>query len=318
MAEGDPMPGWASLWVADSIGAFRQVRVHRDGAHRTGVWEVESRGQRYVFKTHNRRYKWGSEVLAYRSWGQAFSPYLAEVVRVLDQPDHFGLLLRSVAGQPLREAGLPDWIAAVAYREAAQCLRRLTDSCAAPCPWFGSAVGDDGLPLSPEQGLFLGRDTDAAALFHRLLDDAERQARQLDVLTPAQWELVAVVRPLADAFAGERPVPTHNDFTPGNWLVDADGRLTAIIDLENMFHGVCIEPFLRLCADYFPTSPRCQEAFIEGFGIDLPQQLPHQIAVGLTLHGIAYLFSGVQRNDAGHRQRGLDALRLAEQVRRRL
>jgi hypothetical protein len=309
-----PVPDWATPQIEALIGSFRLAEVHRDGTGRTGVWEVASQNQRFFFKTHNRRGRWGSEVYAYNTWGHAFSPYLAELIGVFDAADHFGLLLRGVAGHPLRHSNVTEKAAIGVYHEAALCLRRLCQLDVQPWPWFGSAVADDGQPLSKEEGLALARPTDATNVMETLWESAEEKAERLGCLAPGQKRLLDVLRPLIGAFADEMPVPTHNDFTPGNWLVNSRGKLSAIIDLENMFYGLRIDPFIRLVADYFPANICFQKAFMDGFGDDILQRLPQQIAVGLTLHGLYYLCSGTQKGDAGQTQRGVSALRRAEQL----
>jgi len=56
-------------------------------------------------------------------------------------------------------------------------------------------------------------------------------------------------------------VSTSLDFTPGNWIVDRDGKLQGVIDFENMVWGLRTDPLVRLSVDYFPVHPEFEAAF---------------------------------------------------------
>ena len=70
-------------------------------------------------------------------------------------------------------------------------------------------------------------------------------------------------------FLAEMPppslVPCHRDWQPRNWLVDSDGRLTAI-DFENARLAPWHDDLHRLWWDEWAGRPDLRAAFREGYG----------------------------------------------------
>ena len=61
-------------------------------------------------------------------------------------------------------------------------------------------------------------------------------------------------------------VPTHGDWQPRNWLIQADR--VSIIDFGRAELRPALTDFGRLAAQQFRTSPEIEAAFLEGYGAD--------------------------------------------------
>ncbi len=67
-------------------------------------------------------------------------------------------------------------------------------------------------------------------------------------------------------------VPTHGDWQPRNWLLDAAGRngpgTVRIIDFGRFEHRPAMSDFCRLSAQQWKDNPELEAAFFEGYGAD--------------------------------------------------
>lgn len=125
--------------------------------------------------------------------------------------------------------------------------------------------------------------------------DAHRQAGRLmrrfhdqgEYIDP-EWDLAAVAKSLAwlemphrigprtcadlrAILASHRPqptvtVPTHGDWQPRNWLIDAG--TVKVIDFGRFAWRPAITDFCRLAAQQWRQDPRLEEAFFAGYGGD--------------------------------------------------
>ena len=283
MPENLPPP-ILSPWLERHIGPCQIVESHRVHSERTGVWRIRARFGDYFLKLYTERRKWHPEVYAYRHWAPACRPYVPELVAVLDEPDHCGILTTALNGAPLREANpAPEkWLDC--YAAAGALLRRLHD---VQGDWFGvpDCAGEPAGFHASDPVDYMRSD------FHAFYDEA----MALDCLTERERGLADWALQHFDLFAGETPVASHRDFTPGNWLVDAGGRFAGLIDLECMQWSVAVDSLPMLIERYFPDMPGSAEAFFGGYGPALTDLQRLQVRHVCIKVGIADIAWGTRR-----------------------
>lgn len=87
--------------------------------------------------------------------------------------------------------------------------------------------------------------------------------RTVEHLTGAQRALVAQVSRELPGLAGDLPVVfRHGDYSPRNWLWDAERGTHGLIDFERSDHGVAVEDFVWLCGAVWPTRTDLKTAFL--------------------------------------------------------
>lgn len=289
------------------VGDYEVLRDYRTYSHRTQVWQLESRAGIFVLKLHHNKLRWRSEVFAYQKWRQAYTPYVPDLVGVLENDAVQGILITALPGIPLREANLRQDSLVEAYKQAGKLCRRLhsfeTGIQFGILGEHGTRVAMSGEPLT---GALL---TDPVSFVKHRLMGLFATAQGLHALRPSEIEIIRIALGEVDSFAGETPVPVNSDYTPGNWLVDQDGRLTGVIDLESMGWGVRMDSIGRLLVRYFPDHAEAERAFHQGNGSNLPLENPLQariIAVGFAL---SYLSFGVLADSQVTIERGRNVFR---------
>jgi hypothetical protein len=95
-------------------------------------------------------------------------------------------------------------------------------------------------------------------------------------------------------YESELSFPINQDYSPGNWLVDEQGKLVGVIDFECMAWGVRVDSFALLWERYFPENPPFEEAFWDGYGVDLVKELPLQVFNVCIKVGIADISLGTE------------------------
>jgi len=308
------LPESVQAWLESQIGHFRVSESLRPSNARTGVWRLRSGGGEYVFKINRRRHRWASEVYAYQNWASAFSPYLPSLVGVCRDHDYPGLLLEEIPGVPLRSLGSPPDDHPQVYETAGMLLRRLhtlqvgtffgcMDEEGTPLDWEGQPLVPDSVDSLPTQ---------LRSVLHELLI----RGRSVGAFHGNEDSEIRDAIASLDCFEDEVPVPTMEDFTPGNWLVDASGCFLAVIDLENAHWGDRMVGFARLLVDYFPGNEVATSAFIRGYGEDLPNSQSVKASVSCVLYAASYLVQGVERGNAHDLERARNAFDIARSLRR--
>jgi len=292
----------AAQWLTSELGEYEVLRAYRSSSKRTGVWSINSDEGVFFFKINRRRHRWGSEVFAYRNWSEAFAPYIPKLRAVFDCPDNPGLLLTAVPGSPLREVGFTGPGSASAFARAGRLLRRLHDF--AVGEFFG-CMDENGMPIDwAGQPLSASRRADLVSQMREHLTAQLERGKAIGCLASDEQEVLKWAIDAADCYASEVPVPTSEDFTPGNWLVDQNGNLVAVIDLENMHWGARMTPFVRLVLNYFPENPEGEQAFFEGYGCCLPGKHVDQARIACILHAVFYTIIGAESSNPGYSEYG--------------
>jgi hypothetical protein len=101
----------------------------------------------------------------------------------------------------------------------------------------------------------------------------------------------AMIEPAA--FAGERRVQCHRDFTPSNWIVREDGSVAAI-DFGQARLDLALWDLVKLAADTWVRRPDLRTRFLGGYGAQVDPRLSQLVA----LHGLQTLSWGLEHGDA--------------------
>jgi hypothetical protein len=306
LSENDAIPATAGEWLSARLADFTIVTAFRTGGRRNRVWRLRSHAGDSIFKLHNRRSHWETEVFAYRNWRHVFKPWSAELIASFEAANQglFGLLLSFInAAVPLREANLNGVAAAAVYRQAGALLRGLHGAGSKPLfgrPGIDGAVQGGGVSAA-----------DFNANTARSLRDFAAQGAKLGCFTGDHVRLSLQAADVAERFPLQPAVPTHSDYTPGNWLVDADGKLSAIIDFENMAWSQREDSLVRLVLDYFPDHTEMADAFYDGYGEVVDANHCDRLWVGCVMYAAYHAVSGAESGSESNLAKSARAFRLA-------
>lgn len=271
--------------VQSVIGPFYVTANFRPAGARTGEWRLQTGKASYYVKTFSRRERWVSEVYAYQHWMPQLKPYVPELVAVFEEEGWQAILITAVDGTIMRDTVLTWGEEQAAYRKAGElthALHRLE-----PGGWFGR-ISEDGQPPSE------GSEQDAAQYVSRSIHEMKIKCAEKQLLSPREMEWAEWALQNVEGFAGARPVPVSWDSTPGNWLVDANGRLCGMIDFENMLWGVDVDQFSILFERYFMDNPAARGAFFGGYGLEALAGKAVQIKICCIKLAIADIYWGTQ------------------------
>ncbi len=273
--------------ITAMIGPYKVMDNYRAQGARTGVWKIIARAQSFILKLHHQKRKWHPEVYAYTHWAKAYAPFAPELVGVIENEDTQGIVTTLMPGIPLREMHIPDKKIAEVYCQAGQLASSL-HRCQ-PGEWFG--IPDcRGFPL---QDSYPDPVTAMRADFEKRYSKAiNLQCLEKTEIALGEWALRNM-----NVYAGEVPLPINQDYSPGNWLVNEQGKLVGVIDFECMAWGVRVDSFALLWERYFPENLLYQEAFWEGYGIDPRKDLPLQVFNVCIKIAIADIALGTQFKD---------------------
>ncbi len=240
-------------------------------------------GQRLLLKVPSQRYKLFRELAALRALRE-----LAPVPQVLDWWPGDGatpgaLLLSHVDGSPL--AG------PVSTQQAAEMGRVLAGIHLAPVTAFG-AHDDTGTFAVSAHGWWkhlalrfeLWTGQAAGHVDPRLL---ERAGSRFGLL-------------LEQAPPPGGPCLLHNDFRPGNLLVDHGGRVVAVIDFESSTVGAAGADFTKIASYVWDRYPGTRQAFVAGYTQLCPlPNLADTLPLYRLLNAVGGLAWCVRREQAG-------------------
>ena len=301
------IPGEANSWLISNIGDYKILGTYHSGSPRTGVWRIQSSKGVYFYKVYQRRSRWGTEVYAYKNWTCAIDPFAPKLEAVLEGETNSGILITEMPGTRLSETVFEGREKEKAYFKAGELLRRFHESMVGK--WFG-CVDEKGLPidwsgdpLSPE--LLHDLPGQKRDVLNKLLQSGD----SLDCFGQSERQVLQWAIESSESYSSEKPIPTSEDYTPGNWLVDAEGNLTAIIDFENMLWGDRMFPFSRLINDYFLNCPNVEKSFYDGYGRCPPHEQPIQAGIACAIYAGHYVILGYRMNHEGYVTRGKAALR---------
>jgi len=285
--DGSEIPAVVSADITTIIGPYRVIENYRVQGARTMVWKVTNGSKSFILKLYRKKRKWHPEVYAYSNWVTEYAPYAPELITVIEHEDIQGILTSEISGVPLRQLQMPDPVKAEVFFRAGQLAGNL-HRCQ-PGKWFG-IPDSQGFPL---QDCFNDPVTAMKTDFQRWFTKAiDLHCLEKTEIAIGEWALDQM-----GVFAGERPLPINQDYTPGNWLIDEQGNLVGVIDFECMLWGVRVNSFGLLWHRYFPQNPQLENAFWEGYGVNPWNTDPIQVGIVCIQIGMADIALGTEYNN---------------------
>jgi aminoglycoside phosphotransferase (APT) family kinase protein len=133
------------------------------------------------------------------------------------------------------------------------------------------------------------------------------------LLNDTETATVRAVQQLVPAFAGERPVPCHRDYYPGNWIVSSAGAFAGVFDFEFSAWDVAAADFTRSATWEWIERPELLRAMEEGYGIQPSTRWQEQLIVAHAQYALSAITWGAPHAFHGYVREGRVALaRLAE------
>jgi Phosphotransferase enzyme family len=293
---------YTEKWIESKIGKYQIVGAYRTTSQRTGVWHIQGKNGRYFYKINRRKYRWSTEVFVYKNWVFLLEPYSPKLIAVYKNENNPGILITGIQGKILEETDLDDSKTEKAYFMAGKVLRRLNDSM--ENEWFG-CIDENGLPIDfSGKPLSIEKQHNLPGQKYEILADLLHNGELLGCFNKSEKDIIQWAMESVDCYSSEKTIPTSEDYTPGNWLVDNDGELQGIIDYENMLWGDRMFPYSRLINDYFHGHPRLEESFHMGYGKNLPKEEPIQANIASAIFAAHYVTLGKNKNNEGYISRG--------------
>jgi aminoglycoside phosphotransferase (APT) family kinase protein len=133
--------------------------------------------------------------------------------------------------------------------------------------------------------------------------------RAADQLTDAQRALVQRVSLELPRLAEALPVVyRHGDYSPRNWLWDAEHSTLGLIDFEQADHGIAVEDLVWLHGAVWPTRPDLKAAFLASYGRQLTDVEHRGLPLLTARLAVSYLTTGITNQDPVLIDRGRTAL----------
>ena len=292
------IPKPAQFWLRTVLGGYRVRSAHRAGSSRTGVWQLQCSNQCYFFKLHYDRLVWHSEVYAYQHWATAYEPYVPKLIAVFEDGHLQGVLTTAIAGTPLKDSQLDETSVLEAYRQAGRLCKRLHEL---PAGTSFGLISEQGVPVN-YQGDPLGASaSDPAAFIRNNFLELLSQAQMLGGIESDELVQVQSALEAMDVFRQEVPTVVNTDYTPGNWLVDQEGKFVGVIDLEHVFRNVLIDAFTRLIVANYP---RGTYSFFDGLGNNPLATRLMQARIVCLRHALYYVGYGIKSDNTNWVKRG--------------
>lgn len=278
--------------VVNLIGNYDIIKNHREGSKRTGVWEVQVRGdyKRYFVKSFIRKSRWGPEVFAYKNWIPDILPYAPELIGIIEQDDLYAIIISSLGGITLREAvGLTETQISNAYYKAGELTKILHTK------FSGNYFGRPDCNGNPIE-IFSHSDP-VYYLRHSLIEALEK-GKELGCFSNRELQLGEWALENAQIFQECVPRAVNWDSSPNNWVVDErTGEFLGFIDFENMLWGFEVDNFTMMYERYFPDFPKGMEVFFKGYGEEILKEKSQHIKIACVKSGICSVVWGLTYND---------------------
>jgi hypothetical protein len=205
-------------------------------------------GARFVAKAHLRPAKFAAELTAYEKWVTSLGEHAPRLVGA--GADDNVLIMTRIDGGPAGDATVGAAPASVDAHTTIDVTSMHRQAGALLARFHGAAppVRLDGYAASQRE---------------RLATWCERA--EPSVLRSDEIAFVAHALDVLDDRPDPLGVPCHRDWQPRNWLVDANGIVSAI-DFEHARVSPWFEDLQRLSANEWAHHPPLADAFFEGYG----------------------------------------------------
>lgn len=270
------------------LGQVTQVRDLSWQHGESAVWDLHAMGARAVLKVYRQPRKYAQELTAYSEWLPLLRPRLPEgsaAPRLLGWDGQLrALLLSWEEGALLQRLSLTAADERHSHLRAGSFLRQL-----------------HSLPLADEDPL-----TVLDAYAKRVASWTRRATGIVPAALIAATEAAAMGA--APFLQGLRRVPCHRDYTPRNWLVGRDRRLT-VIDFEHAHPDLYLVDLQRLWVGAWRRRPDLKEAFLEGYGRQLTADEERALRSISALWALSTIVWARQHHDATFEGEAWEVLR---------
>ncbi|GAA5149125.1 hypothetical protein GCM10025768_11840 [Microbacterium pseudoresistens] len=225
-----------SRWVEERLGGVRRIEDMSWNLMGSVVLHVRAGAQDLVVKAGDEtNHHIDRELSAHPRWVAPLveTGHAARLVDAL--PDERVMILEHLEGRLVQES--PEEFAPETYAQAGGLLRRLHDQT--------SRDDEEYEPQANDRTL-------------RWFDEPHR-------VDPSTVDRVRRILS-SDAAPSVTVVPTHGDWQPRNWLVDAG--TTRVIDFGRFGFRPAGTDFVRLAAQQWRDRPELEAAFLDGYGGD--------------------------------------------------
>lgn len=201
----------------------------------------------------------------------------------------FVRIIERAPGRHLEEVDANGSVLRHFFTSLGDCVARLHS---AVCSGFGSRVEAEP------------RFSTWASYVRWRLPQIEERARAANAFTDRQLrQLTVEATTLAEQLSPQiQPVVTHRDLHLGNILLDDDGTVTAILDMDGAEPWDATVDFVKLTADTFPRYPGASEAFYAGYtqrAGALPEALHERLRLVEMLEVSNFIANGMQGSEPG-------------------
>lgn len=281
------LPADLQHWVADRLPGLTTVT---DASWRgeSKVWRVASDTDEAYVKLSQTPEDYAREVQAYQHTARSLAAH--EAPRLLAaEPGLRAIMTSPLPGLVVKGLSLPDQDESQVHGLAGRLLKR----------WH------DHTEPAPDQA----RDAIMASVAKQADEAAACLERTGEHLTDAQRALVQeVARELPD-LADDLPlVYRHGDYSPRNWLWDAEHGTHGVIDFEKSQHGIAVEDLVWLYGALWPTRPDLKAAFLAGYGRALSDAEARALHLLTARLAVSYLTTGITKEEPVLVERGRTAL----------
>ncbi|SDT83421.1 Ser/Thr protein kinase RdoA involved in Cpx stress response, MazF antagonist [Streptomyces sp. TLI_053] len=285
----DALPDDLQRWLAGTgLPAVTGSTDTSWDRYNSKVWRLDTEGGPAFVKISPTTQDHDREVYAYRHVAAALDEHEAPRLIAAD-PGLHAVLTTALPGSVVRDLPLE--------RETEQRVHRLA----------GAVLGR--WHAWPEPAGAQARER----ILQQAADQADEAARCLETagehLSQAQRELVRKVSTDLPVLAAQVPVVfLHGDFSPRNWLWDAERESVGLIDFQVASHGLAVADLVWLFGAQWPTRPDLKDAFLAGYGRPLSEPERQLLPLLTARLAVSYLTTGVTEGNQMLVDRGRTAL----------
>lgn len=283
-----PLPADLRQWVTHclpGLATVTDVSWPRDGSR---VWRVASGTDEAYVKLSPTPEDYAREVHAYEHAASSLAAHEAPRLLAAD-PGLRAIMTSPLPGLVVRGLSLTAEVESRVHQLAGRLLRRWHDH---PEPASGQV-----------------RDALMASVAEQAAEAAACLERTAEHLTYAERALVQQVSQELPQLAEDLPVVfRHGDYSPRNWLWDAERGTHGLIDFEKSDHGIAVEDLVWLCGAVWPTRPDLKTAFLDGYARRLSDAEWRALPLLAARLAVSYLNAGITKQEPVLVERGRTAL----------
>lgn len=233
---------------------------------RNKVYKLFSPNGFFFLKLHCNRQHWNKECYAYKNCTKLAPKYFPKLISIFDSHTDYGILTSSLPGLPLEIMNCTKKVNCSVWYDAGKLAAKLNKAISGQ--WFG--VPDfNHKNFSP-----FFYDPVKYTVFN--IQKWLNKSLLLKILEHKEKELVDWALNNCKCFENEKPCLVNTDYTPGNWIVNKDGKFLGVVDLEDMHWGIRAENFAHLWTKFTSFESMENKAFYDGYEEDFYNNNPIQ------------------------------------------